>query len=47
MEYNFTDEILDIIKQKTINLFNKLKDPDSELNPELDSNSKQIGRAHV
>jgi len=41
MEYNFTDEILDIIKQKTINLFNKLKDPDSELNPELDSNSKQ------
>ena len=38
MEYNFTDEILDIIKQKTINLLNKLKDPDPEPEPETELN---------
>jgi hypothetical protein len=33
MEYNFTEDILDIIKQKTSDLFNKLNEAYSEDNP--------------
>jgi hypothetical protein len=38
MEYNFTDEILDIIKHKTTDLFNKLDESDTNLEKEVEQN---------
>ena len=39
MEYNFTDEILDIIKHKTSDLFDKLYELDQVLDPDLKKES--------
>jgi hypothetical protein len=36
MEYNFTDEILDIIKQKTSNLLNKLEESETNLESKVE-----------
>ena len=40
MEYNFTDEILDIIKHKTSDLFDKLYELDQVLDPDLKKESE-------
>ena len=47
MEYNFTDEILDIIKHKTSNLFNKLEESVINLEPNLEPNLEQILKTNL
>lgn len=42
MEYNFTEEILDIIKQKTSDLFNKLDEVGKELSVETENLQRDL-----